>query len=89
MTRPSLPRSPRIGRPAPVSRRLAVLGAIGLMRAPALVASCSNRKPEMSADLVLLGGAVVTEDPARPEAEAVAVRGDSILAVGRVGEPVE
>src|SRR4051794_19785326 len=34
------------------------------------------------ADLVLLGGKVATVDPKRPTAEAVAVRGDRILAVG-------
>jgi predicted amidohydrolase YtcJ len=34
------------------------------------------------ATLVLLSGRVVTVDPARPEAQAVAIRGDRILAVG-------
>lgn len=34
------------------------------------------------ADLALVGGAVVTLDPARPRAEAVAVRGDRIAAAG-------
>lgn len=34
------------------------------------------------ADLVLLGGKVVTVDPKRPVAEAVAVRGDRIIVVG-------
>src|SRR5262245_39951196 len=37
---------------------------------------------EKKADLVLLGGKVVTVDPKRPTAEAVAVRGDRIAAVG-------
>jgi predicted amidohydrolase YtcJ len=35
-----------------------------------------------SADLVLRGGKVVTMDPARPEAQAVAAQGDRIIAVG-------
>src|SRR4051794_9293672 len=35
-----------------------------------------------SADLVLRGGNVVTMDDTRPEAEAIAVRGDKIVAVG-------
>ena len=83
MPRPPCPRSPGIGRRARVSRRLADLCAIGLQSAPLLVASCSGGRPEMTADLVLLGGAVMTEDPAHPAAEAVAVRGDTILAVGR------
>jgi predicted amidohydrolase YtcJ len=37
---------------------------------------------EKKADLVLLGGKVVTVDPKRPTAEALAVRGDRIVAVG-------
>ena len=36
----------------------------------------------MTADLVLFGGAVATLDPARPDAQAVAVRGDAIIAAG-------
>ena len=43
----------------------------------------------MPADLVLYGGAVITLDPARPEAQAVAVRGDSIVAAGGNGEILE
>jgi hypothetical protein len=39
-----------------------------------------------AADLVLTGGKVVTVDPGLPEAEAVAVRGDRILAVGTAEE---
>src|SRR6058998_536805 len=42
----------------------------------------TGRPPEMPADLILTNGAVVTLDPARPEARAVAVRGDTIAAVG-------
>ncbi len=45
-----------------------------------LLASCG---PEVTpADLVLTNGKVVTMDPERPEAEAVAVRGYTIAAVG-------
>jgi predicted amidohydrolase YtcJ len=36
----------------------------------------------MPADLVLRGGKIVTVDDARPEAEAIAVRGDTIVALG-------
>jgi hypothetical protein len=43
-------------------------------------ASCANR-PE-SADLVLRHGRVVTMDRGRPQAEAIAVNGDRIAAVG-------
>jgi len=38
--------------------------------------------PEETADLVLNGGRVVTVDSLMPEAEAVAIKGDRILAVG-------
>src|SRR3990170_3145651 len=38
--------------------------------------------PSRPADLVLRGGAVHTVDPARPRAQAVAVRGGRIVAVG-------
>jgi predicted amidohydrolase YtcJ len=37
---------------------------------------------EPPADLVLVGGKIVTMDDARPEAQAMAVRGDRIVAVG-------
>jgi hypothetical protein len=39
-----------------------------------------------STDLVLLHGKIVTMDPARPEAQALAVHGDRISAVGRDDE---
>src|SRR5438034_5329698 len=53
----------------------------------ALSIGCSaSRRPEMIADLVLTDGAVVTEDPRHPEAQAVAVRGGSIVAVGTSDE---
>lgn len=38
------------------------------------------------ADLVLINGTVYTLDDARPNAEAIAVRGDRIVAVGSVGD---
>jgi predicted amidohydrolase YtcJ len=50
------------------------------------IACGAARRPEMTADLILTNGAVVTEDPRHPEAQAVAVRGGSIAAVGRSDE---
>ena len=51
--------------------------------AAAMVAACSaSHPPEMPVDLILVNGVVVTQDPARPEAQAVAVRDDVIAAVG-------
>ncbi len=47
------------------------------------VAAAAAAQP---ADLVLLNGRVYTVDPARPWAEAVAVAGDRILAVGSTAE---
>lgn len=40
----------------------------------------------MAADLIILGGPVLTIDPRRPRAEAIAVEGGRILAVGSIGE---
>ncbi len=44
------------------------------------MASCTSGDP--GADLVLVNGKIVTMDPDRPVAEALAVRGDRIAAVG-------
>src|SRR5688500_2234225 len=42
--------------------------------------------PPAAADLVLRNARIVTMDPARPTADALAVRGDTILAVGSWSE---
>ncbi|MFC1575918.1 amidohydrolase, partial [Gemmatimonadota bacterium] len=44
--------------------------------------ACGVDREPTPADLVLRGGRVLTLDPANPEAEALAVRGNTILAVG-------
>jgi predicted amidohydrolase YtcJ len=44
--------------------------------------ACARQPVVEPADLVLRGGTVVTVDEARPSAEALAVRGDTIAAVG-------
>lgn len=46
--------------------------------------ACSPERP--AADLVLRGGTVATMDSARPHAEALAVRADTVVAVGSSGE---
>lgn len=46
----------------------------------------SARAAESPADLVVMGAAIATMDPARPEATALAVRGDRIVAVGSDAE---
>ncbi|MDI3291187.1 amidohydrolase [Polyangium sp. 15x6] len=49
-------------------------------------ASSQSTQSQTPADFVLLGGAVRTMDPARPEASAIAVRGERIVAVGTDAE---
>jgi predicted amidohydrolase YtcJ len=60
--------------------------ALALLAASACRTTTAGAPAGAPADLVLLGGHVVTVDPARPEAQAVAVRGDRILAVGSDAE---
>jgi len=43
---------------------------------------CSTSDRSVTADLVLRGGKVATVDPSLPEAEAIAIKADTILAVG-------
>jgi predicted amidohydrolase YtcJ len=54
------------------------------LAAAVLLGGCADPGPpaEDAADLVLRNGRVVTVDAARPEAQAVAIKGDRILAVG-------
>lgn len=54
---------------------------VSLLAAVLFLAGCSNKSP-VEADLVLRGGSVATVDADNPTAEAVAVKADTILAVG-------
>ena len=72
---------PTMSRPVYVS--LCFLYSFGLL---ALTSGCSSQDDAPVADLVLRSGKVVTLDPSMPEAEAVAVKGDTILAVGSDAE---
>ena len=56
--------------------------AIASLLVGAIAASCASPPPEEVADLVLRNGKVVTVDESRPEAQAVAVKDGTILAVG-------
>jgi len=48
----------------------------------ACVGSFACQPAEPPADLILTNGKIVTVDPAKPEAQALAVRGETIIAVG-------
>lgn len=53
-----------------------------------LPASIDSQSPAVAADLVLTNARIWTVNKAQPEAEAIAIRGDRILAVGR-GEDIK
>ncbi len=53
------------------------------MASPFLV---SDAMPACPADLIVYGGRVLTQDPNRPTAEAVAIAGERIMAVGRAAD---
>ena len=61
--------------------RLAAIALVGV----AVAASCAT-PPVEHADLVLRNGTIVTVDDLIPEVDALAVRGDRIVAVGRATE---
>jgi hypothetical protein len=62
-------------------RRLVLSGVIAVSGL-GLAVACGGAPASDAPDLVLLNGRVYTVDPARPWAEAVALRGDRIAAVG-------
>ena len=61
-----------------------ILSIAALLLAASAIADlrAQTRTPPRPADLVLRGGKIVTVDEARPSAEAIAVNGDTIVAVG-------
>src|SRR5215470_17445297 len=67
--------------PLPAFSRALLAGVLALA---ACATSGVGQTPDASgpADLVLRNGKIVTLDPARPDAQAVAARGDRIIAVG-------
>lgn len=66
----------------PTRALLVVAGWLMLLPSGHLLAADQRRAP----DLVIFSGNVVTVDPQRPRAEALAIRGDRILAVGSRAE---
>jgi predicted amidohydrolase YtcJ len=65
------------------ARRLSIFAVAAGLLVPGVVLPAP---PDPPADLVLTGGTVVTLDPARPRATAVAVRGGRIVRVGTDAE---
>ena len=65
-----------------------LVSRLAFLVAVPLAFGCGPQPPDIGgpADLVLLGGRVVTVDPDHPEAEAVAVRNGRIAAVGTTAE---
>src|SRR5688500_2576967 len=61
-----------------MSRLRAFAAAVAALAALA----AAPRPPAVPADRVFLGGRIWTGDPARPRAQALAVAGDAIVAVG-------
>ena len=66
----------------PLIRRSLATAFVSLLAAGAAAA----QTPASGADLVLTGGKIFTADPARPWAEAIAIRGERIVAVGSNAE---
>ena len=56
---------------------LAIAASLAICTGPVLAKS-----PQISADIIFAGGDVITMDPARPTAEAVAVKDGRVLALG-------
>ncbi|HEX8327752.1 MAG TPA: amidohydrolase family protein [Hymenobacter sp.] len=57
-----------------------------LLLAAALLLIGSARAQTVAPDLVLTGGKIFTSDPSRPYVQALAVRGDRVLAVGTTAQ---
>src|SRR5512134_4017041 len=70
------------GRPTMTTKTLLLALGLTAALAAAFFVTLSAETVAQTADLVLRNGRVVTVDSARPEAQAVAIVGDRIAAVG-------
>jgi predicted amidohydrolase YtcJ len=61
---------------------IAIVLTLAVAALTAVAARAIQQPPAQAATLVLTNGKVVTVDPSAPEAQAVAIRGDRIVAVG-------
>ena len=66
----------------PLSATLVLAGGLHLIMNLLLLAWCGREVERMRVDSVWRGGNILTVDPARPRASALAVLGDRIVAVG-------
>jgi len=64
------------------SRRDFLKGGVGL----AALSGCSTLMPAEPADTLIVNGRIATLDPKQPSAEAIAIRGERIVAVGSQDE---
>jgi hypothetical protein len=62
------------------------LSALAILAVLALAVPQARQSPGAPADLVLINGRVYTVDSARPWAEAIAIRGDRIVAAGTTAQ---
>ncbi|HEY6946199.1 MAG TPA: amidohydrolase [Candidatus Acidoferrum sp.] len=62
------------------------LGFLGIALPAVLAAGVAAQEAPLQADRIFVNGKIWTEDDARPQAEALAIRGDKILAVGSTKE---
>jgi len=80
------------GRVAPVASRMKRAAASAAMAMAMMSGACGgaptagDSAERGEADLILTGGAIMTMDPTRPSATAVAMRGGRIVAVGGDGD---
>ncbi len=72
-------------------KNIAACFALGIVLTAALLAGCDtpDEAESAAADLVLTNGKIVTVDETLPEAEALAIVGDTIVAVGSSDEMAE
>jgi predicted amidohydrolase YtcJ len=64
------------------SRREFLQGSIGV----AALGGCTTMMPTEPADTIIVNARIATLDPKQPNAEAIAIRGERIVAVGNPGE---
>ena len=64
------------------SRRDFLKGSAGI----AMLSGCSTLTPTEPADTLIVNGRIATLDPKKPNAEAIAIRGERIVALGSPGE---